>query len=85
MPNYGKYELIPEHIMASIDRYANDKIPTGGFLRACLENNLSEAIGRADSACQAALKEIVMYIYWEIPSVCWGSKEKVEEWLKREV
>jgi hypothetical protein len=82
---YGNYELAPEHILDSINRYAEKRVPTGGFIRACLENNLSEALCRADKACLVGLKDIMMYIYWEIPSVAWGSEDKVKEWLKREM
>ena len=71
-------------IRASLDRYANNHIPTGGFLKACLENNLREAFGRADDFNRENLSEIVQYMYNDIPSNCWGSKEIVEKWLKNE-
>jgi len=65
----------------SLDRYVKDKIPTGGFLRAVLENNLKEAFGRADEEATVQMKEIVMYCYNELPYTCWGSPEKVASWL----
>lgn len=70
-------------IKASLKRYVENKIPTGGFLRAVLENNLFVAIGRADIQNRNKLHNICIYIYNELPSNCWGSKEKVEKWLNQ--
>ena len=53
-------------------------------MRAVLENNLTEALGRADDRNQRAIKEIVSFIYNCLPRNCWGSREKVEKWLARE-
>ena len=55
--------------------------PTGGFLRAALENDLKETCFCADDRNQALLYLIVKYLYNEIPSKCWGSPEKVQAWL----
>lgn len=74
---------IPQRIIDSLTRYADDHIPTGDFLRAVLENNLIEAVGRADDDNKRILPEIVEYCYNEMPSNCWGSKEDVEDWLKK--
>ena len=73
--------MINEFLKESLDRYVNDKIETGGFLRACLENDLTNAIGNADMENREKLWVIVNYIYNEIPASCWGSKEKVAKWL----
>ncbi len=70
-------------IKASLDRYAHDHVPTGGFLRAVLANNLMEAFGRADVENLRDLHEIVLYVHWEIPGNCHGSYEIVKEWLTK--
>lgn len=70
-----------ETIKHSLKLYVEKKIPTGGFLEAVLSNDLCDAIGRADAENARQLKEIVVYIYNEIPSTCWGSREKVKKWL----
>ena len=75
--------MIPELVKESLDRYAKDKIPTGDFLRACLANDLMEAVGRADIINMRHLQDIASYIYNEIPSSCHGSYDIVREWLKR--
>ena len=73
--------MIPEYTKVSIDAYVKDKIPTGGFLYAVLTNNLFEAMSRADSNNLLAMHDICSYIYNNTPSSCWGSPEKVKEWL----
>lgn len=70
-----------EYIKESLKRYVENKIPTGGFLEAVLSNDLVGAIGRADSENISRLPEIVRYIYNTLPSNCWGSREKVVQWL----
>lgn len=67
---------------AAIDRYVDGRIPTGSFLRAVLENNLMEAMGRADIGNRHSLFEICEYIYNNIPLICHGSPERVKNWLK---
>lgn len=76
-----EYYPVPEIIRDSLERYLNNKIPAGGFLTAVLENNLCEAFARADSFNSANMKNIVGYIYNNIPNNSWGSKEKVATWL----
>jgi len=68
----------------AIDRYAKERIPTGDFLYAVLTNNLKESFILADEENSRDLKEIVSYCYSHIPTICWGSKEKVKAWLEKE-
>jgi hypothetical protein len=77
-PTYG---LIPERIVVSLLWYANGHCPTGSFLRAVLENDLVEAVGRADEECCLALPAIVKFVYSELPGTCWHSPAKVKAWL----
>ena len=74
---------VPEHIQGAFDRWVSDGIPPGGFVTAVLENDLKGAFGRADSINLEHMQEIVMYCYWELPSDCWGSPEKVKQWRER--
>lgn len=72
-----------EHIKQSLKGYVNDRIETGSFLRAVLENDLFGAMGRADNENKYRINEICLFIYNELPSNCWGSKEKVNNWLNK--
>jgi hypothetical protein len=79
-----KYPTAPIHILDAITDYANNHTPHGHFVTAVLENNLSEAIFRADSNSLAGLEDIVRFVYWEIPHSSHGSVEKVNAWLEAE-
>ena len=65
-----------------IDRYVEDHCPPGSFLMAVLSNDLKESFARADEENRRDLFEIVSYCYNYIPWNCWGSPEKVREWLE---
>lgn len=77
------YPEIPESIFGSLYRYAEDRIATGGFLKAVLSNNLQGACAQADAQNRVILHIIVMFIYSELPSESWGSPDKVKEWLNK--
>jgi hypothetical protein len=70
-------ELTKERLLA----YAKDRVSPGGFLTNVLENDLSLAVGTADEQNMADIKEIVLFIYNELPSACWGSPAKVTAWF----
>jgi len=71
---------IPQHLKESFDRYVEQGVPPGHFLKAVLANDLMWAIGRADSNNLAILKDIVAYVKWKLPSDCHGSWKTVEKW-----
>ena len=73
--------MIPEATKSGLERYANHRIPTGGFLRAVLTNDLVGAVQLADPDNLAALTEIVRLCCDTLPGNCWGSKEKVATYL----
>ena len=73
--------MIPPTIKYQIDEYVKDKIPPGGFLNAVLSNNLMEAFVRADENNAFHMKDIMMYLYNNVPFTCWGSPESITEWL----
>ena len=71
-----------EDTRQAIDDYVANGWEPGGFVSAVLENNLSEAFGRADLENRRDLFEIVQYVYNCIPATCWGSREKVKAWYE---
>ena len=75
------YDRIPENLMGGLKRYIEQKVLPGSFLTAVLENNLSEAVGRADIRSLYILPIIVCWLYNEAPGSCWGSPEKVKAWV----
>ncbi|MCK5603638.1 hypothetical protein KAR91_17260, partial [Candidatus Pacearchaeota archaeon] len=73
---------IPGRMMPGIRRYIDDRIDPSGFLTAVICNDLIGAVGRADNENIDNLPAYVSYFFNEAPSSCWGSKKKMEEWLK---
>ena len=77
----GKAHL-PERMEGAYLRHLLRGIPPGSFLTAVLENNLSEAFGRADLESQATMFSLVSYLYNHAPIGCKGSAEAVKAWQK---
>lgn len=75
------YSRIRPDIIASLNRYVTQGIPTGGFLQAVLENDLMMSFGRADEDNREALFHICAYVYNEMPYTCHGSPAVVAKWL----
>lgn len=73
---------IRSDIKAALELYAFDGYPLGDFLTAVVENDLFEAIGRADSYNRATIWQICSFIWNELPSTCWGNPEKVKAHLE---
>ena len=75
-------DAIPSHMMEALRRWIDHGAVPGHFLTAVLENNLREAVGRADSQNQQLLHAYVIFLYNDAPAACWGSKEKVDAWIQ---
>jgi hypothetical protein len=71
----GYEDKIPAHTLGSLQRYVEHKLFPGGFLAAVLCNDLFGAVEHADSENQAALADIVKFVYNRMPNNSWGSKE----------
>jgi len=74
--------LAPRMVVDSLLLYLSDGVPTGGFLRSVLANDLMEAVGLADCDNLEALPHIVSWVYSHVPLLARGSYEKVDAWLK---
>ncbi len=77
--------MIPEYTKEAINKFVKYGLPPGSFITAVLENNLSQAFAYADETNTLYLKDIVMYVHWEIPGTCHGSPEAVRNWLARKI
>ena len=69
-------------IKRAIDLYADKGVPTGDFLLAVLEHDLFDAFARADAENERDMREIIQYIYWNVPALCHGSPERVRTWIE---
>lgn len=81
-PERSRFDKLPPNLRAGFRAYIDDHHEPGDFIMAVLENNLRDAFGRADLVSRAALFDIVVFMWNDAPSVCWGSPEKVAKWLK---
>lgn len=77
------YSGLPEGLRDSMKRYIEQRTPTGGFLRAVLENNLMAAVARADIYNRAQLCGICQWVFNYCPQSAWGSPAKVRAWLAK--
>jgi len=80
-PFIERGQKIPNTILDSLERYVNDRVQTGSFLRAVLENDFITAATKCDHINQHCLTAIALCITNLLPTECYGSKDKVEEWL----
>jgi hypothetical protein len=72
--------LIEDRFRSGIQRWIEHGISCGGFLDAVIRNDLSGAVGRADSDALENIPHIVAYLYNCCPTGCWGSNERAEAW-----
>ena len=74
---------LPESLQESLNAYADTGRPTGGFLEACIDNDLRAAVLHADETSFAAIPAIVGFLYNEMPSGCWGKQGAFSAWVER--
>ena len=68
-------------IAADLVYYAEKGRDPGDFLKAVLANDLQGALGRADPVNLVLLPAIGRYVRNHLPAICWGSAERVKDWL----
>ena len=75
--NQSYIQQIPESTMEGLRNYLYEGVPCGNFLSAVIDNDLTEALGRADSDNRKALHSIVGLVYNEFPLI---SRDR-QQWL----
>jgi hypothetical protein len=84
------YTMLPEHMREGARLYVEEGLDPGGFLRAVLENNLTESFARADGIDLAHIADWVEWLYWQIPAPAWrcsdniSARGNVEKWMKHQ-
>lgn len=73
---------IPDRMGGGIERYVKHGIKPGDFLTAVIENDLHMTLSRADDENLKNLSAYVGYFYNEVPQSAWGSKAKMNAWMK---
>lgn len=73
-------QLVPFHLQEGLERYVLQGVPVGQFLTAVLDNDLREAVSRADPDSMAGLKTLMQFLYGFTPAGCWGSARNRKAW-----
>jgi hypothetical protein len=73
---------VPEHIIESLQRYIDHGVPTGGFLRAVIENDLYLSVSMADEINIRIIPAILAYLVNNAPTGCWGRTGIFDKWLE---
>jgi len=76
--------FLPEHMREGLELYLEHGVEPGSFMMSVLTNDLLGAISRADQINQRYLPQIVSYCVCEVPSIAWGSQERVKNWMKQQ-
>jgi len=79
---YASFYRLNPVILDALIRWGQEAGYLGDFLTAVLENNLMEAVGRADDINREHLHTICMFVHNELPANCHGSPAKVLAWKK---
>lgn len=84
MTRHHEYaHMLPDHCRDGLLDYIDRGTPVGGFLTALLSNNLKETFARADTVNSYRVRDYVNFLYNHAPAGCWGSRERVSEWMER--
>ena len=80
------WDLVPQHLQSGLQQYLDHGHVPGGFLQACLSNDLTQAVGRAGRGeggiTIEQLRAIVQFLYNCAPTESWGSEERMDAWAK---
>jgi len=73
---------IRPHMLTDLKKYCEEGREVGDFLRNVISNNLSGAVGHADSGNMRNIPAYSAYLYNEAPAACHGSPTKYNYWVK---
>ena len=68
-------------LIDAVKDYRDNRHERGSFIMAVLENNLHSAIQRADGTSWDVIRELMEFIYFDLPAESWGSQEAVSAWI----
>lgn len=81
MFSHENYPEVPDYTLQGLDRWAKEGSPRpGDFITAVITNDLEDAVAHADGNNKPVIHRIVQYLWSELPSGCYGSKEAVDRW-----
>lgn len=72
---------IPKEIQAGIDRFVAEGKADSPLILAIVSNDLIAAAGNGDDSDMKSLPVILRYCSNNIPADCWGTRERVKNWM----
>lgn len=79
---FPSHPQLPDSWTQALERYTNERIETGGFLRAVLENDLRCAFKRTIPGSEHQLRALIDYCFEHLPRRAWGTPDAVRLWLE---
>jgi len=76
--------ILPRHMREGVKRYIEEGCEPGNFLSAIIQNKLKESFQYADDININKIRDFVQYFFSHAPAICWGSEERMENWIKRQ-
>lgn len=70
------------NIKEALSLYVGSGIVPGSFLQACLANDFTGAVLKADPENLRDIREIASYIFNTLPGSCWGSYKAIAAYSK---
>ena len=80
MDDLTEYHDAPADVLAAIQRWVQYRDYPGSFVMRVLCNDLIGTVRSADPQSLEALPIILRYLHNEVPTNCYGSEGKVNEW-----
>tara|TARA_R110000751_G_C13550270_1_gene456222 strand:- start:56 stop:574 length:519 start_codon:yes stop_codon:yes gene_type:complete len=80
MDEANEYGDAPVKVLAAINRWVQYRDYPGSFVMRLLCNDLIGTVRSADEESLASLPVILRYLHNEVPTQCYGSEDKVNEW-----
>lgn len=75
--------MIPSHMHQALKDYIEHGWQPGSFLTSMLQNDIYNAVWKADHINEGAISDWVKFLQWYIPTECFGNEEKVRDWIAR--
>lgn len=73
-----KYELLPEQFRGGVERWIEHGIRPGSFLTAVMDDELFDALTRADD--EVDVLAICLWFHNQAPPLSFGSPEQTAHW-----
>ena len=81
---YYRDFYITDRMLDCIRDYVEKGFTPGGFLTSVICNDLCSSVFRSDDENLHNLPAFVAYFANETPGTCWGSYEKMQQWLNKD-